>query len=105
MSFTPEQKLAIAKIVPMTPTLLNAHLDSLGDDLTEEVVTAVAAELAAWDGGVGQSFASFTPTESNQGFNLKAHEAKNAIRRNIRTLLEIDAPGNFGGPGTLCVSR
>lgn len=91
--FTEAQKLSIAKIVPMTPTLLNAHLSSLGATLTAEVETEVIAEIARHTSGTVGGVVWFTPTESNEGFNLsKTTNAGNASpSTNIRLLLEIPA--------------
>ena len=103
MSFTEDEKISIAKIVRMTPTLLDAHLTSLGAALTAEKETAVRAEITRWtDGGVSSQFSSFTPTESNQGFNLDSGDAKNDVRGNIRLILEISG-GSYSGNRTICV--
>jgi hypothetical protein len=87
--FTPAEKLKIAKIKRIAPTVLEAHLASLGDTLTDDVRTAVREELAKWD-SVGGAFTSFTPTESNKGLNLNAKAAKADVRTNIGIYLEMD---------------
>ena len=97
MAFTEAEKIAISKIVGMTPTLLDAHLTALGDSLTAEIETAVRAELTTWNAGTGQSFTWFTPTESNRGFNMNSRDAKYDVRRNIMLLLEL--PGADGNNG------
>lgn len=101
MSFSETEKLSIGQIVGMTPTLLDAHLLSLGDTLTEAKEDHVRSLIEQWDGGIGNTFTSFTPTESNKGFNLKADSAKRDISRNIRLVLEI-IDTQFEGIGTIC---
>jgi hypothetical protein len=105
MAFTPAEKLSISRIVGMTPTLLDAHLLSLGAALTADVETAVRAELARWTTtGAGSVFTKFTPTESNRGLNLNSDGEKSDIRGNIRLLLEIFPTGAGSlGIGTIQV--
>jgi len=97
MAFSPTEKLSISKIVGITPTLLDAHLTSLGASLTADVETEVRAEIARWTtGGSGNDFVSFTPTESNKGFNLRSGSAKSDIKKNICLMLEIFGSGECG---------
>lgn len=88
MSLSAEQKLKICEILSVTPIELDAQIAYLGVKITPEVETAISIKLAEWNGGVGQVFTSFTPTESNKGFNLSADTAKNQIRSAIAVWLE-----------------
>ncbi len=104
--FTDAQINDIAVAIGMTPTLLDAHLSSLGTDLTADKETKVLAQLDRYEQGTAGGVVSFTPTESNEGFNLSAPVS--AATRNpltiIRTLLEI--PADYwpaGGYGTIRV--
>lgn len=103
MPFTPQQNQKIVKIVGITPTLLAACITRLGADLTSDIETDVIAEIAAWDAGAKDADSSFTPTESNQGFNLKSQAATRRIARNIRLLLEIPLEycANLSGAGSI----
>lgn len=97
MAFTAGEKIEISKIIGMTPTILAAHLVSLGASLTAEIETAVRAEIASWNSGTGADNTFFTPTESNRGLNLNSRDAKYAVKENICILLEI--PGVYGASG------
>lgn len=106
MAFTESEKLSISKILGMPPTLLDAHLLSLGTDLTEARETEVRAELTRWTTGkVGSQFYSLTPTDSNRGLNLRTDSAKADVRRNIRVILEILGDEGVGGMGTIKVGQ
>lgn len=85
--FSAEQKLKICEILGITPLVLDAQISFLGDKLTPEIQTAIGTKLTAWD-SVSQKFSSFTPTESNKGFNLSAEAPKNDIRSAIAGWLE-----------------
>lgn len=88
MAFTTEEKLSISKIVPITPTLLDAHLTSLGASLTADVITAVQTELTRWETS-GAEFIKIWPMESNKGIETNSEDTKADIRNNIITLLEL----------------
>lgn len=102
-TFTTEEKLSIAKIAAITPTLLDAHLTSLGT-LSAEVVAAVQAELARWD-TFGAAFVKIHPKESNKGVETDSGDAKADIRNNIAVLLELtDHLYTDSGLGTIQVA-
>jgi len=89
MSFTPTQKLSIVEILPgATPTLLNAHLTSLGAALTADIEAEVIVQITSWTSGVGSKFVRLTATESNMGVNTNSEDRKNYIIANIAKLLE-----------------
>jgi hypothetical protein len=101
--FTTDQKLDIVEIVAITPPLLEACLDNLGSDLTPEIESKVIAEIATWNAGAKEADAAFTPTNSNEGFNLKSQAATRRIARYIRLMLDIPPEycANLSGTGTI----
>ena len=97
---TPLQKLSICKILSVTPLEVDAQIAYLGDKLTPELVAAIGVEITNW-GVAGSVFSSFTPTESNKGFNLSADGAKNQIRSAIAVWLERPDWKSISGIGRL----
>lgn len=67
---TPAQKLSICEILEITPLDLEAQILFLSGRLTPDIESAIGAKVLEWTGGAGSAFSSFTPTESNKGFNL-----------------------------------
>lgn len=92
MPFTEEQRLDISDILGITPDELNTQIAYLGDRLTATVESRILAKVAQWP-SVSGSHTSFTPTESNKGFNLNSSSAKDAIRKSIANWLQIDGVG------------
>jgi hypothetical protein len=104
MAFTEDEKLSIAKIVGITPTLLNAQLDALGTSLTASVESAVRDELVRWT-TAGIDFVKVWPMESNLGVETDANTTKADIRKNIAVLLELyDYAYLNSGMGTIEIS-
>jgi hypothetical protein len=101
MALTEAQINKIAKILGVTKRTINAQISALGADLTAQDETDIAAELARWDAGAGTNYVSFAPTESNRGFTKKASSEQSDIRRNLRILLDFDAPPYSSGIGTI----
>lgn len=91
MALTAAQINDIAVAIGMTPTLLNAHITSLGATLTADIETKVLAQLTRYSSGTVVRDIWFTPTESNEGLNTnRITNADNTDpRNNIRLLLEI----------------
>lgn len=91
MTLTAAQINDIAVAIGMTPTLLNAHLLSLGATLTVDKETKVLANLSDYNTGAAAGIVWFTPTESNEGFNMSpvSHGGNADPRTDIRILLEI----------------
>lgn len=98
---TPEQKLSICEILNITPIDLDAQIAYLGVKLTTEIETAIVVKITEWNGGAGSVFTSFTPTESNKGFNLNADAPKNQIRSAIAVWLERPDWKSIAGIGRL----
>jgi hypothetical protein len=88
MAFSDSQKLSIARIVGITPTLLDAQLVSLGDTLTAAVETAVIAEITRWS-EVADDFVEIEPNAANYGVRIRPTLVKADIVRNILFLLEM----------------
>lgn len=100
MAFTAAEKLSIARILGITPTLLDAHLTSLGVTVTSDVETAVRAELTRWT-TEGANFVSVEPKEANFGARIDPGLAQADIRRNIAVLLEYHSQTGPLNMGTL----
>lgn len=91
MTLTAAQINDIAVAIGMTPTLLNAHLVSLGATLTVDKETKALTRLGDYNTGAASGVVWFTPTESNEGFNMSpvSHGGNADPRNDIRLLLEI----------------
>lgn len=100
MAFTDEQELSIVKILGTTPSLLDAHLTSLGTSLTTAIETAVIAELDRWDTS-GAKFTKIHPRERNYGVETFPEAVKVDIKANIARLLEWPYSYASIGMGTL----
>ena len=100
MALTAEQKEQIAKIIPTTTTLLDAHLTSLGATFTADKETSVEVELDRWDES-GAKFTKLHPKESNYGAETFPDAVKSDIRRNIMAALEWPYATAMPGMGTL----
>ena len=87
MAFTDAENLSIARILGTTPTLLVAHITSLGATVTAALETAVRAELTRWT-TARANFVSIEPKESNFGARVNPGSDQADIRRNIALLLE-----------------
>lgn len=85
--FTDTQILGIVKILGTTPSLLDAHITSLGVSLTTAIETAVIAELDRWDTS-GAKFTKIHPRERNYGVETFPEAIKADIKANIARLLE-----------------
>lgn len=88
MAFTTAEKLSIARIVGVTPTLVAAQLTALGVSLTSDVESAVRTELERWE-TYGVKFTRVEAKEANFGAVIDPTLAQNDIRRNIAVLLEL----------------
>lgn len=100
-TFTESQINDIALSIGMTPTLLNAHLAGFGASLTDDIKTKVLAQLTRYQDGTAGGQVWFTPTESNEGFNLSpiSNGGNSNPLTSIRILLEIPPdywPNNAG---------
>lgn len=85
MAFTEEQELSIVKILGTTPTLLDAHLETI--TLTAAIETAVIAEIDRWETS-GAKFTKIHPKERNYGVETFPEQVKTDIKANIARLLE-----------------
>lgn len=98
MAFTTDEKLSIARIVGIRPTLLDAQLTSLGVSLTADIEDAVRDELARWE-TAGINFVAVEPKESNFGARIDGSLAQMDIRRNIAVLLELTSSPTLSSSG------
>lgn len=86
--FSESEQIKICQILGITTLELDSQLIYLGNRLTLAKQEAILEEIENWGNGVSENYASFTPTESNKGFNLNANEAKNEVKRNIAVLFD-----------------
>ena len=74
----------------MTPSFLDAHITSLGVDLTVAKETAVRDEITRWDDdGIGTDFGKLVANAANYGLEDNTEDPKIDVRRNIAILLEL----------------
>jgi acetaldehyde dehydrogenase (acetylating) len=99
MSLDATEKAKLVKITGRNILAINQQIDAFSDDITDEMYAEIIAEIARWDAGAGTNFASFTPTESNEGFNQSADAIKNDIITNIESLMFFNntAASGFSG--------
>jgi|GEM_PF-5570634 len=102
MAFTEDEQLSISDIVEVTPDDISLRLMLLGDRLTPAVEDKVRGLIAQWP-SVSGSYASFTPTESNKGFNLSGGAARDAIRNSIKRWLSF--PDDAGSGYQIAIER
>ncbi len=88
MAFTDDEELSIVMILGTTPSLLDAHLTSLGATHITRVEGAVREEIAIWDAGVGSKHTKLHPRESNKGVETFPEAAQADVKRNVAYLLE-----------------
>lgn len=86
MAFTEAQKLDIGGVLGIDQIVLQRQLDAYATNITEAVEERVI-ELIASHKAVADNYVRFTPTESNEGFNLNPTEQKTSIRNEIAQLL------------------
>ena len=98
MALTDAQKLSIARILGITPSVLDAQIATLSLDAATE--TAVVAEITRWDTS-GAKFTKLHPKESNKGAETFPEAVKNDIRKNLSLLLEFYTASYSSGMGTL----
>lgn len=91
-TLTAAEKQKLAKIFGTTPTLVSYWVTALGSTVTAELETDIRAELVRWDAGTGTGLVWFTPTESNEGFNMSATVTGGNPIWNLARLLEWPYP-------------
>ena len=101
MAFTDDEELSIVMILGTTPSILDAHLISLGEDHITRVEEAVREEIAIWDAGVGTKHTKLHPRESNKGVETFPEQARASVKRNIAYLLEWPYSYSVATMGTL----
>jgi hypothetical protein len=101
MGLDATQKAKLVKITGRNILAINQQIDAFGDDITDEMYTLIIAEIARWDAGAGTNFASFTATESNEGFSQSPDAIRNDIISNIEALMFFNntAASGFGSSG------
>lgn len=102
MTLTDEEINKIAKILGITKRYLNAHLTSLGTDLTAQDETDIRAEIVKWEAldEAGTGVVKIHPTESNFGAETMQGSSKDEIARNIAIFLDFEINA-YPGIGTI----
>lgn len=103
MALTTAEKLTIARILRITPTLLGAQITALGATLSSDVETAIREELARWE-TAGFDFVKVHPKEKNFGAEIDPTREQNDIRMNLSTLFELPTSAYTSGMGTLQIT-
>lgn len=103
MAFTATEKQTLAKILRSTPTLVAAWITKLGATVTADLETDVRAEMDRWEAGAGTGNVWFTPTESNEGFNMSAPATGGNPANNIALLLEWPYPIGAASMGSMAI--
>lgn len=98
MAFTEAQKLDIGGVMGIDQIVLQRQLDTYAVNITEAVEERVIELIASYK-AVADNYVRFTPTESNEGFNLNPTEQKTSIRNEIARLLFFDPAAMFGWLG------
>lgn len=99
--FTDDEELSIVMILGTTPSLLDAHLISLGNDHVTRVEDAVREEIAIWDAGASTKFTKLHPRESNKGVETFPEAARSSVKANVARLLEWPYSYSVASMGTL----
>lgn len=86
MAFTNSQKVKLCKILGINAIQLDVQLAAYALSITAEMEADVIAEIARWEAGAGKRV-WFTPTESNEGFNMNSDIKGGDPKYNIETLL------------------
>lgn len=89
MAFTEDQKLDIGGVLRIDQIKLQQQLDAYATYITPAVEAKVISLLADY-AAVSDNYVKFTPTESNEGFNLNPGDQKADIRNEIAKLLFFD---------------
>ena len=100
MALTATEKQTIAKMFRSTPSLVAAHITSLGAAVTADLEADIRAELTRW-GTASLVFESIEPKEANFGARIEAEAEKNDIRANVASLLEWPYTAASAGMGSL----
>ena len=88
-TLTEEQKNQIAKILGIPVIAVNDQITFIGELLTAQVATDLAAEITRWvTNSKGSKFVRVAPTGSNKGVDYDPEDEKADIRRNIAVLLQ-----------------
>lgn len=86
MALTEPQKLIIARILGITPTILNLQIDAL--TISAELELAIEEQIELWTDGAGAKFARIHPNIKNFGAEVNPEDLKADIRTNIANYLE-----------------
>lgn len=105
MALSETQLLKIAKILQITPDLLDLQIEAMTISAAREL--AIEAEITLWDAGPGAvtEYARLVAKESNKGVETNPEKDANKIRMAIAVLLERPDWGNAGNSAEFELSR
>ena len=87
-TLTEEQRNQIAKILGVTPLDVSDQITYIGEYLTAQVATDIAAEITRWvTNSKGSKFVRLSPIATNKGVEYNPDDEKADIRKNLALLL------------------
>src|SRR5688572_31965903 len=86
-TFDAAQITDLAEILGTNSDVLDDHLDYYASLITESDKTKVLARVVEWQ-AIDGNFAWFSPTESNEGFNLSPGQQRTKLASWIAQLLQ-----------------
>ncbi|MGE0294942.1 MAG: hypothetical protein AB7P97_21560 [Hyphomonadaceae bacterium] len=101
MALSAEQKIAVSKILGVTPIELEAQIIWLGARLTEAIEASILTDIDRWE-LAGSEFDKIEPRAENFGYDNDPDREKADIRKNIAVLLE--RPEWASGQGSAAAS-
>lgn len=95
MALDATDKATLSEILGITPLALTQHLEYVESGLDAATLAAIEADILLWADYRNTETVSFSPTESNEGFQMSGGGVKAAIIRRIAGWLSFDLSG-FG---------
>lgn len=94
-TFSESQITDLAAILGTNSISMSTHIGLYANVITDSDKTKVLAYITDWQ-AAENDFVSFTPTESNEGFNLDTTRKRNAFASKIASLLQWEDYGSGG---------
>lgn len=105
-TLTEEQKNQCAKILGVTPLDIGDQITYIGDLLTDQVATDIAAEITRWvTNSKGSKFVRLSPVTTNRGVDYDPDDEKADIRRNLALLLHAPDWASMAGGSQVKLHR
>lgn len=97
-TLTEEQKNQCAKILGVTPLDISDQITYMGELLTSQVATDIAAEITRWvTNSKGSKFVRMSPVTTNRGIDYDPEDEKADIRKNLALLFHAPDWANMSG--------